>query len=231
MNQIKFYSPNKKSKPMSVFNFGSKNTGLGMTQTKPSFLNTSKPVGGGIFTNPTTGTGTNSFFNKPANTGGILNTQRTTSTLGGLSKPGLTGGTSNLFNTGGTSNTGLFSKPNTGMATTGLFTKPTMGTGLLTGGNANKSLMGGVGQNNFSKVMVIPNDAVTNRYIQNTTPISQRKDIPYSFLFKSNTKRVKREDHKQGQLERKYDFLFEGFPHNHIYKVKDFNTFAGQKVR
>jgi hypothetical protein len=39
------------------------------------------------------------------------------------------------------------------------------------------------------------------------------------------------EDQKQEELERKYQFLFEGFPHNYIYKVKDFNTFAGQKIR
>ena len=61
--------------------------------------------------------------------------------------------------------------------------------------------------------------------------MSQRKDIPYNFLFKPSNKRVKMENQKQEELERKYQFLFEGFPHNYTYKVKDFNTFAGQKIK
>jgi hypothetical protein len=67
--------------------------------------------------------------------------------------------------------------------------------------------------------------------MQNQMPASKMKDNPYKFLFKPNSKRVRMEDQKQEELERKYQFLFQGYPSNHTYKVKDFNTFASQKIK
>lgn len=65
----------------------------------------------------------------------------------------------------------------------------------------------------------------------NQVPVSRRGDIPYHFLFKPNSKRVKMEDPRQEELERQYQFLFNGYSHTHVYKVKDFNTFAGLTVK